>query len=83
MDNGPFIDDFPLKMVTFHSYLKLPEGNPTKSPEISMKSHSITSKSPIIPNIPKLRAAHRRRPAFALQILPPQDGLQPPKTPFH
>jgi len=26
MKNGPFIDDLPIKMVIFHSYVKLPEG---------------------------------------------------------
>ena len=26
MDNGPFIDVLPIKMVIFHSYVSLPEG---------------------------------------------------------
>ena len=37
-DTGPFIDDFPWKLVAFHSYLKLPENNPAKSHWIGMKS---------------------------------------------
>ena len=28
MENGPFIVEFPIKMVIFHSYVNLPEGNP-------------------------------------------------------
>jgi hypothetical protein len=27
MENGPFIDDLPVKMVFYHSYVKLSEGN--------------------------------------------------------
>jgi hypothetical protein len=27
MENGPFIDDLPIKMVIFHSYVSLAEGN--------------------------------------------------------
>jgi hypothetical protein len=26
MENGPFVDDYQLKLVIFHSYVKLPEG---------------------------------------------------------
>ena len=26
MENGPFIDDLPIKMVIFHGYVKQPEG---------------------------------------------------------
>lgn len=26
MDNGPFIEDLPIKMVVFKSYVNLPEG---------------------------------------------------------
>ena len=27
MENGPVIDDLPIKMVIFNSYVSLPEGN--------------------------------------------------------
>ena len=27
MDNGPFVDVLPIKMVIFHSHVSLPEGN--------------------------------------------------------
>ena len=28
IENGPFIVDVPIKVVIFHSYVSLPEGNP-------------------------------------------------------
>ena len=31
MENGPFVDDYQLKLLIFHSYVKLPEGNPTRN----------------------------------------------------
>ena len=27
IEHGPFIDDLPIKLVIFHSYVTLPEGN--------------------------------------------------------
>jgi len=30
MENGPFIDVLPIKMVIFNSYVSLPEGIPMK-----------------------------------------------------
>ena len=30
MENGPFVDDYQLKLVIFHSYVKLPEGKSNK-----------------------------------------------------
>jgi hypothetical protein len=27
MENDPFIDDLPIEVVIFHSYVSLPEGN--------------------------------------------------------
>ena len=30
MENGPFIEDLPIKMVIFYSYVELPEGTSNK-----------------------------------------------------
>jgi hypothetical protein len=66
----PFIVDFPIKMVIFHSYVKLPEGNPLLTTVLNT-----VSCHPQIPSAPQ----HQHWNQVQLNVnIPPHPTSTPP-----
>ena len=73
MENGPFIDVLPIKMVIFNSYVSLPEGNLFQLSDPTSEIPVVNHPYPVSPAVARQHRPLANSSSLSVQMARPMD----------